>query len=132
VSGIKSPIDDALLAAVYDRLCSMVYSALNLAHENSAEPKSFRKKWNEIGAYGLAEALMSSAAGDYSSGLVAFWINPWIAQHLCKLNADEIVAIVRRWLEREPLDLRVSDDPLEEDAKVRRLRNLRAGLNRGS
>jgi hypothetical protein len=132
MSGIKSPIDDALLAAVYDRLCSMIYSALNSAHENSDEPKRFRKDWNEIGAYGLAEALMASAAGDYSSGVETFWMDPWIAQHLCKLGADQIVTIVQYWLERQPLDLRVSDDPLEEDAKVQRLRNLRAGLNRGS
>jgi hypothetical protein len=61
VSGIKSPIDDALLAAEYDRLCSMVYSALNIALDHSHEPKRFRKKWNEIGAYGLARTLMSSA-----------------------------------------------------------------------
>jgi hypothetical protein len=32
VAGIKSPIDDALLAAMYGGLCSAVYSALNDAH----------------------------------------------------------------------------------------------------
>jgi hypothetical protein len=132
VSGIKSPIDDAIRAATYDRLCSMVYSALNTALDHSHEPKRFRKRWNEIGAYGLARTLMSSAFGDCSSGSETFWIDPWIVQHLRELDADRIAAIVRDWLDREPLDLRVSDDPLEEDEKVQRLRNLRAGLNRGS
>ncbi len=132
MSGIKSPIDDALFAAENDRLCSMVYSALNTALDHSYESKQFRKRWNEIGAYGLAQTLMSSAFGDSSSGLQTFWVDPWIAQHLRKFSADQVVLIVRRWLEREPLNLRVSDDPLEEDAKVQRLRNLRAGLNRGS
>ena len=56
VSGIKSPIDDEFLAAMCGRLCSVVYSALNDAGENSEEPKRFRKHWNEIGAYELAKA----------------------------------------------------------------------------
>jgi hypothetical protein len=59
-------------------------------------------------------------------------VDPWIAQHLRGYNADQLVAIVMHWLDRKPLELRVSGDPLEEDAKVQRLRNLRAGLNRGS
>lgn len=132
MSGIKSPIDDALVAATYDRFCSMVYSALNIALDHSHEPKRFRKKWNEIGAYGLAQTLVFSASHDCSSYPEAFWIDPWIAQHLREYDADQIVAIVVHWLDRKPLDLRVSDDPLEEDAKVQRLRNLRAGLNRRS
>ena len=110
----------------------MVYSALNLALDHSHEPKRFRKHWKEIGAYGLAQALVFSASHDCSSYPEAFWIDPWIAQHLRELDADQIAAIVRDWLDREPLHLRVSDDPLEEDAKVRRLLDLRAGLNRGS
>ena len=132
MSGIKSPIDDALRAATYDRLCSMVYSAWNTALGHSHEPKRFRKRWEEIGAYGLARTLMSSAFGDCSSGLETFWIDPWIAQHLRKLSADQIAAVVMDWLERKPLDSRVSDNPLVEDAQVHRLLDLRAGEHAGS
>jgi hypothetical protein len=132
VSGIKSPIDDALSAALYGRLCSVVYSALNDARENSDEPKKFRTHWNEIGAYELAKALIFSASHDCSSHPEAFSMNPWIAQNLRKLSADQITVVVMDWLERKPLDLRVSDNPLAEDAKVHRLLELRAGLNRGS
>jgi hypothetical protein len=132
VSGTKSPIDDALLAAMYGRLCSVVYSALNDARENSGEPKRFRKHWNEIGAYELAKALVFSASHDCASHPEAFSMNPWIAHHLRKLSADQIAAVVMDWLERKPLDSHVSDNPLAEDAQVQRLLDLRAGLNRGS
>jgi hypothetical protein len=132
VSGIKSPIDDALSAAIYGRLCSVVYSALNDARENSEEPTRFRKYWDGIGAYELAKALVFSASHDRSTHPQAFSMNPWIAHHLRKLSADEIAAVVMDWLERKPLDSHVSDNPLVEDAQVHRLLELRAGLNRGS
>jgi hypothetical protein len=96
VFGIKSPIDDALLAAMYGRLCSVVYSALNDARESSEEPKRFRKHWNEIGGYELAKALVFSASHDCSShpaGSVQVF-SAW-AESFCSVGAAREVGVRR-------------------------------------
>ncbi len=130
MSGIKSPIDDALCAAIYDRLCSMVYCALNTGLDSYHDPKELRKEWRQLGSAALAHVLVLSATPHWSSYPRTFWMNPWIAQHLRGYNADQLAHIVRDWLERKPLDSRVNEDPLEADLKVRHLKNLLAALNR--
>jgi hypothetical protein len=130
MSRIKSPIDDALQAATYNRLCSMVYAALDSGADSSEDPRAQLEEWRELGAYLLAEALVLSSASDWPRHPNTFWIDPWIAQHLRSQEASGLTYIVEQWLERRPLAPNVSDDPLEEDKKVKHLRQLIAALNR--
>lgn len=130
MSGTKSPIDDALCVAIYDRLCSMVYCALNTGLDSHHDPTELRKEWRQLGSAALAHVLVLSASPDWSSYPRTFWMNPWIAEHLRGYDAHQLEHIVRDWLERTPLHSRVNDDPQVEDHKVRHLRSLLAALNR--
>ena len=109
----------------------MVYAALNSAANSSFEhSRAQLKKWRELGAYLLAEALvLSSSSPDWPMHPNTFWIDPWVAQHLRSQDASGLTYIVEQWLERMPLASNVSDDPLEEDVKVKHLRQLIAALN---
>jgi hypothetical protein len=131
VSRIKSPVEDALRAAVRDRLWSLVYSALNTALDYYHDPKELRRDWCDIGAYGVAELLVLSASSDTRdwSSYPRMLTNPWEAQFLRRCAPGEIVFIVSEWLDRKPLDPRINEDPEEEDRKVRNLKSLLYRLN---
>jgi hypothetical protein len=126
---IRSPIEDAYHHAVYDRLYSMVYSALNYGIDAEYR-QSFRRDWTERGSYSLAQLLLRCARPDWASHPETFWINPWISEHLIVCEAASLCQIIDEWLADEPLPLLVSEDPEVEDKKVKQLERLFTALNR--
>ena len=130
MSGTKGPIEDAYYDAIYKRLFSMVYFALN----EGVAPKyrrSFRRDWTERGSYLLGELLLLSSRPDWESHPDTFWVDPWIAKHLLEYESGSLCFIVDRWLAGDPLPPTISEDPREEDSKVRELRKLFSALNNG-
>jgi hypothetical protein len=108
----------------------MVYAALNWVLDSTDDTDEQLRQWRELGAWPLTEILEASACGNESPYGSTFWMNPWIAQHLRPYDTHALIGIVEKWLERRPLAPNVSDDPAEEDQKVRCLRALMAALNR--
>lgn len=121
---MTSPIEPALAAAEHDRLLSMVYSALDPMQE-------FREEWRELGSDHVFQLLLNSSRPNWSDYPGAFWIAPWIAQHILSCEPHGLFYIVDRWLEGSALPPGVSDDPIVENARVQHLRRLYAALNRG-
>jgi hypothetical protein len=124
-----SPLEFALHGAINDRLQSMVYAALNEAFDSTDDPKEEMKEWREIGAWPLAETLAACTRGHESPYGRTLWISPWLAQCLRAYDAHSLIGIVEQFLEGQPLAPRISQDPAEEDQKVRRLRQLLIALN---
>jgi hypothetical protein len=124
----KNLINYSVDAAIYDRLCSMIYSVLSGALEASSDPKAQLKEWRELGAPAFSHVLLLSASPDWASYPGAFWIKPWVARHLRAYNSDQLTHIVSDWLEGKPLDPRVSINPEDEDLKVRHLESLLSKL----
>jgi hypothetical protein len=108
----------------------MVYAALSSGLDNFHDPKERLREWRELGAYTLAQNLLQSASLDWQSHRNTFWVNPWIAQHLREYDVSGLTYFVEQWLDRTPLPWNVSDDPGEEEAKVRHLKKLISALNR--
>jgi hypothetical protein len=127
--GNKSRIEDAYHFAVNNRLFSMVYFALN-GGVSSKNRKRFRKDWRERGSYYLTQLLLHCASPDWNSYPEAFWINPWVAEHLRGCDPSSLYFIIDQWLDDEPLPTLVSADPSEEDRKVKDLEKLHSALNR--
>jgi hypothetical protein len=127
--GSKSPVEDAYHQAVYNRLLSMIYSALNYG-VSPEQRKIFRKDWNERGSFQLAELLLRCAHPDWASYAETFWMNPWIAKHLLACDAGSLCHFIDQWLDDQPLPQLVSEDPLVEDRKVKDLERLFSALNR--
>jgi len=132
-----SPIDDALAATLRDRLISAVYAALEHAiayHEDEDQSEELRQYWDEVGALFVAQDLIRSARTDWPPDEWdfprIFCVQPDTAQFLERCTQNDLVAYVQFWLDGIPLDPRIDSDPCVEDAKVRRLRKLRSGLNR--
>jgi hypothetical protein len=123
--GNNSPIKDAYHHAVYNRVVSMVYCALN----GSGSTDYIRKDWKKRGTYQLTQLLLQCARPDWSSHPETFWIAPWIADHLRASDPNRLYYIVDQWLEGQPLPYLVSDDPFVEDAKVKELERLFSALN---
>ena len=119
----KDVINNALDGAIYDRLCSLVYSALNTALDSFDHPKAQMKEWRELGAAAFAHVLVISASADWASYPGAFWMNPWIAQRLRPYAAEGLTHIVEQWLSGQPLAPHI-EKPEEEDLKVKRLKSL--------
>jgi len=127
--GINSPIEDAYHQAVYNRLVSAVYSALN-QHVAPDDRMSFRKDWSERGANDLAKLLLQCARADWESYPEAFWIYPWIAELFLRCEPDGLLFVVSQWLEDQPLPPLTSEDPQVENQKVKHLKELFSALNR--
>lgn len=115
-----------------DRLWSLVYSALKSA-VIYWESEDFRGDWRERGGDGLAEALVRAACSkwppDSYSYPQTFWMDHWIAQFLRDRTPNELAFIVSEWLDGKPLPPGISDDPAEEDRRVRELKRLLLKLN---
>lgn len=107
----------------------MVYAALNTALNRFEDPEEQLKDWRELGSFAFAHVLVISVSPDWASYPGAFGVDPWIAEHLRPYSASQLVHLVDQWLNKHPLPLRVSVNPEDEDAKVRRLRELRVGPN---
>ena len=125
----NSPINGALDIALRNKLCSMVYSALNTALHSYENPKAMLRRWRKLGSLAFTEVLIISSSSDWDLYPRAFWVHPWIAQNLRDSDAYELHCFVEQWLEGEPLDAGISADPEEEDAKVKHLIKLLATLN---
>jgi hypothetical protein len=121
-----SPINEALRAAEYDRLWSIVYSVLNEVVGSKAQ----RKEWCELGTYHVVQLLVHSARPNWETYPGAFWIEPWTAQLLRSYEPNGLYYIVDNWLQGMALHERISDDPRVEDLKVRHLEQLLSALNR--
>jgi hypothetical protein len=76
VSHIDSTIDSALAVAIHNRLHSMVYSALDLARSNSADPKASRPYWREVSSYCLSHLLVASARKEICDYGETFHVDP--------------------------------------------------------
>jgi hypothetical protein len=114
----------------------MVYSALNNGVPLE-DRKRFRKVWVEEGSYRLGEVLLNCGRPDWTSYPDTFWIDPWIWEHLIahcggppSPDPGMLCYMIDQWLEDEPLPTSVSQYPLVEEEKVRKLRILFAALNR--
>jgi hypothetical protein len=121
-----SPISSALSDAKYNRLVSMVYRVL----DSVADSKQ-KKEWHKLGSYHVVQLLLHSARPDWEAYPDAFWMDPWIAEHLRSCEPDGLYYIVDRWLESLPLGFGISEDPQIEDLKVRQLKRLSSALNPG-
>ncbi len=120
----KNVADNALDEAIYDRLCSLVYAALNSALDGFEDPKVQMREWRELGAAAFAHVLVISASPDWASYPGAFWINPSTAHRLRPYTAESLTHIVEQWLSGQPLASHISEGPEEEDFKIERLTNL--------
>lgn len=128
MSGINSPIESAYRDAVSNRLFSLVYFALNEGVP-PVERKSFREDWIERGTDQLIRLLFHCASPDWSFYPETFWVNPWVAERLRASEAYGMYYVLERWLANYPLPPLVSDDPREEDRKVKDQARLFAALN---
>ena len=124
----ESPIKDALHAAKYDMLFSIVYSVLN----NVVDSEAQKKEWRKRGTHYVVRLLVESASPNWKTYPGAFWIDSWTAQHLRSCESVGLYYIVEKWLEGAALDKRISEDPRAEDAKVRHLEQLLSALNRNA
>lgn len=127
--GIKSPIKAAYTHAIYNRLHSMVYFALNEGIPPE-DRRAFRRDWAERGSYLLAQLLLQCARPDWASHPETFWVDPWIAEHLLACEAGSLCYFIDQWLDDRPLPPFVSEVPLVEDHKVKELERLFSALNR--
>lgn len=125
----KHLTNDALQGAIYERLCSVVYSALNTALNSLHDPKGLRKEWRELGAYALAHVLVLSASPRGASLPRAIRLNPWIAQCLRPYDEEGLLPIVEQWLDGKPLAGHISESPEEEDIKVKHIKSLLSAIN---
>jgi hypothetical protein len=114
----------------------MVYSALN-GGVLPEDRKRFRKVWKEEGSYRLAEVLLNCGRPDWTSYPDTFWIDPWIAKHLLahcggspSPDPSLLCYFIDPWLKNKPLPDFVSEAPLIEEEKVRKLEKLFDALNR--
>jgi hypothetical protein len=127
--GSKSPIEDAYRAAVSNRLLSIVYFALNDVIPPE-DRKSFREEWSERGTLRLGELLLRCTRPDWAEYPETFCLRPWIAENLRGCEPDSLCYVLEQWLDNEPLPPEVSEDPREEDRKVKDLARLFSALNR--
>ncbi len=125
----NSPINGALDIALRNKLCSMLYSALNTALHSYENPKAMLRRWRKLGSLAFTEVLIISSSSDWDLYPSAFWVHPWIAQNLRDSGAGEIHCFVQQWLDSQPLEAGISENPEEEDAKVQHLMKLLAALN---
>lgn len=127
MSRFNSPVERAYHDAVSNRLHSIVYSALN----NGVPPEDrnkFREYWLEQGPIFLIQLLARYAAGDWRADPEGFWVNPWFAEYL-KPETDGIYYCLYQWLDAFPLPPFISEDPYEEDRRVKHLARLYHALN---
>lgn len=123
----KSPVESAYHDAVRNRLHSIIFSALN----NGVPPKErkrFREHWLDQGPIYLIQLLARCAAQDWSADPDGFWVDPWFAKYL-RPETDGIYYCLYQWLDDIPLPPNISEDPHEEDRKVRELARLYSALN---
>ncbi|MGO9589525.1 MAG: hypothetical protein ACLP3K_05695 [Candidatus Acidiferrales bacterium] len=125
----KNLANNALDEAIYDRLCSLVYVALNTALNDFDDPKAQTKEWRGLGAPAFAHVLVISASPNWASYSGAFWMDPWIAEYLRPYTAEGLTHIVEKWLKGKPLAPHISEDPADEDLKVKRLKSLLNALD---
>ena len=64
MSKFNSPINGALDVALRNRLCSMVYSALNTGLRSQEDPKAMLQEWRELGSLAFTHVLIFSASFD--------------------------------------------------------------------
>jgi hypothetical protein len=95
----KDLTNNALDGAMYDRLCSLVYCALNNALNSFHDPKTLRKEWRELGAHSLAHVLVLSGTPEGASLPRAIDLDPWIAERLRPYNEEGLLHIVKQWLD---------------------------------
>jgi hypothetical protein len=125
VLGSKNLEIDSLQGATYDKLCSVVYCALNCFHS----PNELRKKWRKLGAYGLSQMLVLSASRGSGWSPDAIELHPWIAHCLRPYDENGLLPIVEQWLAGEPLAAHISERPEDEDLKIRRIKKLLFAIN---
>jgi len=125
----RNLIENALQGAIYDRLCSVVYCALNTALNSFHDPKALRKEWRKLGSNGVARILIVAVSCEDSYSPDGIRLESWIARRLRPFDEDGLVPIVGEWLEGKLLSSHISENPDEEDLKVRRLRSLLATVS---
>ena len=129
----ESPIDDAIVAGKRNLLVCVVYCALNTVVDYY-EDQNMRKELEEFGEFHVTEQLIRSSKRCLDrtapDGHSSYFVDPWIAQHLYRLDHDDIAYIVGWWLARLPLDPRINPIPQREAEKLERLHELRRDLNR--
>lgn len=113
----KNLPDDALQWAIYDRLCSAVYYALNFGLNTDQDPDELPDDWRNLDAGGLAHLLALSLSPEGAFMPNAIRLDPWTAHYLRPYDEAAFFHIVERWLAKEPLDERISEDPRDEDEK---------------
>lgn len=125
--GSKNLLTDALREATTDKLWSLVYFALNISLDCFDDPKAEKAEWREIGTYCVTLALISKDGGCLP--IMRSRLDPWVIQSLEAFGEAAILPVVDKWLQGEPLPERISEDPREEDAKVRHLRGFVSSIH---
>jgi hypothetical protein len=123
----KNLLFSALQSAIDDRLCSVVYYALNYSIgylTGPEEPEELRVEWRELGAYTVACIVVLSKWQESPSLPHAVRLIPWIGQYLQPYDEAAVLPIVQQWLDGEPLAENISRNPQDEDLKVRNLKRL--------
>lgn len=132
----KNLLVNALEGAIYDRLCSAVYYALNYTigyldglEEESPIRDKLIEEWREVGAYAVASIVVLSTLPEGPSLPHAVRLIPWIAEYLRNYDEEAVIPIVQRWLDGEPLEERISANPQDEEMKVRELKRLVSAID---
>jgi hypothetical protein len=132
----KNLLGNALQSAIYDRLCSAVYYALNYTIEYldglEEEPPSRDKlieEWRELGAYTVAGVVVLSTLPEAPSLCHAVGLIPWIAEYLRDYDEEAVLPIVQQWLDGKPVAERISANPQDEEMKVRELKRLVSAID---
>jgi hypothetical protein len=125
----KDLLENALRWALYDRLCSAVYYALNFGLSTDQDPDEILEDWRNLDAGGLANLLVLSLSPDGAFMPNAIRVDPWVAPYLRPYDEPDFFPIIERWLAKHPLDERICEDPRDEDMKVRRLKNLVSAID---
>jgi hypothetical protein len=130
----KNLLGNALQSAIYDRLCSAVYYALNytigyLEGLDSQNSGKLLREWRELGAYAVAGIVLLSTLPEGPSLPHAVRLIPWIADYLRDYDEEAVLPIVQQWLDGEPLAERISANPQDEEMKVRELKRLVSAID---
>ena len=126
----KNLLDNALQDAIYDRLCSAVYYALNTGLDpDLPDPDDLYEHWSELDAGGLAHLLVRSLSPDGAIMANAVRVEPWLARYLRPYDEAAFFHIIERWLAKEPLADHICENPQDENLKVKRLEKLISAIH---
>lgn len=130
----KNLLGNALQSAMYDRLCSAVYYALNytIGYLEGLDSQNCGKllgEWRELGAYTVAGIVVLSTLPEGPSLPHAVRLIPWIADYLRDYDEEAVLPIVQQWLDGETLAERISANPQDEEMKVRELKRLLSAVH---